>query len=540
MNPNPPQTLTRLLTERAATDGVALYDRDLPVSYPELLDRSARLATGLRSLGVGPGDRVAVWLPNVTAWLECLFACARLGAIALATNTRFRSAELADIVGRSGAKVLLTWPEFDRTDFAGVLAGCPAESLRGLSAIIAYDERPGAGPAGALPGLPLAIPVHRHADLLRLEPMADDAAAPDAGCAIFTTSGTTKAPKFVLHDQRTLVSHAFDVVRGWGIDGESSMLLAPPLCGVFGVANAMAMLAAGRPFAMMPAWDAVQAAAMIDAHRVTHFNASDDAIAQLLAQNDRTPAFPSVRFAGFAAFNPAQADIVERAQARGLTLLGLYGISEIQALFSRHSETDPIELRKPGGGFPVSPLARVRATDPATRQVLPHGEAGELEFLAPSSRMVEYFGNPEATREAILDGGWYRSGDLGHTCEDGRFVFLARLGDSLRLGGFLVSPQEIEESVQEVPGIFECQVVGATTGGALRPVAFVRMQPGATLDEAAVIAHVGARLARYKVPVRVFAIDAFPVTDGANGTKIQKTRLRDMAQSMLDGAEARP
>lgn len=538
MNPNPPPTLTRLLTERAATGGVALYDRDLPVSYVELLDRSARLANGLRSLGVEPGDRVAVWLPNVTAWLECLFACARLGAIALATNTRFRSAELADIVGRSGAKVLVTWPEFDRTDFAGVLAGCPAESLRGLSAIIAYDERPGAGPAGALPGLPLAIPVHRHADLLRLEPMTGDAAALEAGCAIFTTSGTTKAPKFVLHDQRTLVSHAFDVVRGWGIDDESSMLLAPPLCGVFGVANAMAMLAAGRPFAMMPAWDAVQAAAMIDAHRVTHFNASDDAIAQLLAQNDRTPAFPSVRFAGFAAFNPAQADIVERAQARGLTLLGLYGISEIQALFSRHRESDPIELRKPGGGFPVSPLARVRATDPATRQVLPHGEAGELEFLAPSSRMVEYFGNPEATREAILDGGWYRSGDLGHTCEDGRFVFLARLGDSLRLGGFLVSPQEIEESVQEVPGIFECQVVGATTGGALRPVAFVRMRPGATLDEAAVIAHVGARLARYKVPVRVFAIDAFPVTDGANGTKIQKTRLRDLAQSMFDGAEA--
>lgn len=236
MKPNPPPTLTRLLTERAATGGVALYDRELPVSYLELLDRSARLATGLRSLGVGPGDRVAVWLPNVTAWLESLFACARLGAIALATNTRFRSAELADIVGRSGAKVLITWPEFDRTDFAGVLAGCPAESLRGLSAIVAYDERSGAGPAGELPGLPLAIPVHRHADLLRLEPMAGDAAAPEAGCAIFTTSGTTKAPKFVLHDQRTLVSHAFDVVRGWGIDGESSMLLAPPLCGVFGVA----------------------------------------------------------------------------------------------------------------------------------------------------------------------------------------------------------------------------------------------------------------------------------------------------------------
>ncbi|HWS74668.1 MAG TPA: AMP-binding protein, partial [Quisquiliibacterium sp.] len=329
----------------------------------------------------------------------------------------------------------------------------------------------------------------------------------------------------------------FDVVRGFDIDEASTMLLAPPLCGVFGVANALAMIAAGRPFLMMPAWDAARAARMIDEHRATHMNATDDAIAQLLAQTERTPAFPTLRFIGFAAFNPSLADIVEQAQARGLTILGLYGISEIQALFARNREDDPIGLRRNGGGFPVSPLARVRARDPESGRVLPHGEDGELEFLAPSSRMVEYFGNPEATREALLEGGWYRSGDLGHTCEDGRFVFLARMGDSLRLGGFLVSPLEIEECVQLAPGVLDCQVVGVTTGGALRPVAFVRLQPGAALDEAAVVAHVAGRLARYKVPARVFAVDAFPVTEGSNGTKIQKTRLREMAQALI-GAQA--
>lgn len=531
-----PQTLTALLAERARSGALALFDRDRAVGYAELLDESARLAAGLRSLGVGPGDRVAIWLPNLTAWLAAFFACARLGAIALATNTRFKSAELADIVGRSGARVLITWPGFDRTDFAGVLAACPPESLAGLDAVVCYDEPTADGTpraAPSIPGLPARLPLHRYADLLAHPPLADDAARPDAGCAIFTTSGTTKAPKFVLHDQRTLISHGFDVVAANGIDASSAMLLAPPLCGVFGVANAMAMFAAGRPFAMTPAWDAAQAARMIDAHRVTHLNASDEAIAQLLEQNDRTPAFPSLRFVGYAAFNPALADIVERAQARGLTVLGLYGISEIQALFSRNREDDPIEVRKLGGGFPVSPLARVRARDPETGQVLAHGQDGELEFLSPSSRMVEYFGNPEATREAILDGGWYRSGDLGHTCDDGRFVFLARMGDSLRLGGFLVSPQEIEDCVQQLAGIAECQVVGVTAAGGLRPVAFVRLEPGARLDETAVIVHVGARLARYKVPTRVFAIDAFPVTEGANGTKIQKTRLRDMAAALI-------
>lgn len=529
-----PDTLTALLEQRVRTDAVALFDRERAVGYAELLDESARVAAGLRALGVGRGDRVAIWLPNLSAWLACFFACARLGAIGLAVNTRFRSAELADIVGRSGAKVLVTWPGFDRTDFVGVLGGCPPAALSGLAAVVAYSE-PGEPAARPLP-LPQGLPVHPYSDLLGHPPLREDAAAPDAGCAIFTTSGTTKAPKFVLHDQRTMVAHAFDVVSAFEIDEASSMLLAPPLCGVFGVCNAMAMIAAGRPFVMTPAWDAAQAARMIDAHGATHMNASDDAIAQLLAQNDRTPAFPTLRFVGYAAFNPALGDIVERARARGLVVLGLYGISEIQALFSRNRTDAPVEHHKQGGGYPVSPLARVRARDPESGRVLPHGEDGELEFLAPSSRMVEYFGNPQATAEAILEGGWYRSGDLGHTCEDGRFVFLARMGDSLRLGGFLVSPAEIEECVQQAPGVLDSQVVGVTTGGALRPVAFVRLRPGAALDEAAVIGHVASRLARYKVPVRVFAVEAFPVTEGANGTKIQKGRLREMAQAMLASA----
>jgi fatty-acyl-CoA synthase len=283
---------------------------------------------------------------------------------------------------------------------------------------------------------------------------------------------------------------------------------------------------------MMPAWDARYGAELIARHRISHLNATDEAIAQLLALHDRTPAYPSLRFVGYAAFNPALSDIVERAEARGMTLIGLYGISEIQALFARQSETAALAQRRLAGGRPVASSARVRARDPGSGEVLAHDQAGELEFHCPS-RMVGYFGNPQATAEAVDGEGWYRSGDLGYTTADGGFVFLTRLGDSLRLGGFLVSPGEIEDCVQTAPGIDGCQVVGVTTGGALRPVAFVTLREGASLDEAAVVAHVGARLARYKVPVRVFALDAFPVTEGTNATKIQKHRLRDLALERL-------
>jgi fatty-acyl-CoA synthase len=529
-----PQTLPGLLAARASVATPALIDRDRLVAYAQIADESRRVAAGLSQLGVAAGDRVALWLPNVPAWLSVFFACAELGAIAVAVNTRFRSRELADIVSRSGCKVLVFWPGFARADFAAVLAGCEARALSRLDHIVVYGE------AGeSIPETVARRPAVPYALLAASPPLGRSAAHPDAGCAIFTTSGTTKAPKFVLHDQKTLVGHAFDVVRGFGLGPASVTYLAPPLCGVFGACSALAAIAAGRPLVMTPAWDAKEALRQIDAHRVTHFNATDDAVAQLLDQTPRTPVLPTVRFVGYAAFNPAQDDIVARAGARGLKLVGLYGISEIQALFARQDEKASLKERMLAGGHPVNAAARVRARDPESGAVLPHGESGELEFLAPGSRMVEYFGDPGATAAALTQDGWYRSGDLGYTQAGGRFVYLTRMGDSLRLGGFLVSPLEIEGVVQEVEGIDGCQVVGVTVGttagSALKPVGFVTLKAGGKLDETAAIRHVASRLAKYKVPVRLFAIDAFPVTEGTNATKIQKHKLRDLAQARIAG-----
>jgi fatty-acyl-CoA synthase len=368
-----------------------------------------------------------------------------------------------------------------------------------------------------------------------MEPLPASTAHADAGCAIFTTSGTTKAPKFVLHDQKTLIGHALDVVHGFGLHERSVSFLAPPLCGVFGACNALAAMAAGRPLVLMPSWDAAEAVDQISRHGVTHLNATDDAIAQLLAATPLTPALPSVEFVGYAAFSPALDTIVEAADARGLKLVGLYGISEIQALFARQDHHAGIAERKLAGGRPVNAEARVRARDPESGRILAHGESGELEFLAPGSRMVEYFGDWQATAGALADDGWYRSGDLGYTQPDGRFVYLTRMGDSLRLGGFLVSPLEIEAVVQEVKGVDGCQVVGVLQGPALKPVGFVTLKPGGVLDEEAALVQVAAKLARFKVPVRLFQIDAFPVTEGTNANKIQKHKLRDLAQVRMKG-----
>jgi fatty-acyl-CoA synthase len=174
----------------------------------------------------------------------------------------------------------------------------------------------------------------------------------------------------------------------------------------------------------------------------------------------------------------------------------------------------------------------VRARDPASGAIQPHGIAGELELKVPSC-MVGYFGDEAATRAAFTDDGFLRTGDLGYSTADDAFVFLARLGDALRLGGFLVSPEEIEDVLQEHSSVSAAQVVGVDTPAGTRAFAFVMVKPGARCDEAVLIDHCAQRLAKFKVPVRVAPIDAFPVTPGANATKIQKSKLRERAQAFL-------
>jgi fatty-acyl-CoA synthase len=510
-------------------DAPALIDRDRPVSYAVLADESARLAAGLASLGTRAGDRVALWLPNLPAWLATFFACGRLGAIAVSVNTRFRSHELADILQRAGCKAIVFWPGFRSIDFAGILAGCDRSALGALAHVIAYDEA-----GGALPDRIHDRPVVGYRALAAAAPMTADEGRPESGCVIFTTSGTTKAPKFVLHDQRTVVRHADDVARGFGYDApDAVVLVTAPLCGVFGFTNAMGALAAARPLVMFPTFDAEESAQAVLRHRVTHTHASDEMIGRMLEAVPGTPAFPSARFFGYAAFAPAYADLPRRAEARGLAVVGLYGMSECHALMARQSESAPLPGRALGGGKPVAPETRVRARDPETGTIQPHGVAGELEIKAPSC-MVGYYNDEAATRAAFTDDGFLRTGDLGYSTEEGGFVFLARLGDALRLSGFLVSPAEIEDVLQTHPSVAGAQVVGVETpGGGTKAFAFVILAPGAAFDEREVMAHCAGRIAKFKVPVHVQPIGAFPVTPGANATKIQKAKLRELAQAAL-------
>ncbi len=516
--PDYPRTLAALLAWSGRDAAApAVTDAAGTLHWRAFQDRVLRVAAGLRAGGVGPGARVALWLPNSNAYLAAIFACARLGALAIHINTRFRLAEVGSILRRSRAIALVTEWGFSPADFPAIFAALPPEDRAALRCVFGLSA--GVTELVGLPVLPL------------------DGAAPDAGpeeatgttpCLTFTTSGTTSGPKLVLHDQQTIAGHAVDVALHVGLDAADAVLLgAVPFCGTFGNAAAMATIAGGAHVVCLAQFDGETAAKLICRHRITHVIGGDDMFGRIAAVAAGRP-FQSVRFAGFAAFHSSAAASIAAAETVGMQPRGLYGSSEVQALFSI-SEGDN---RRLGGGVPVSKRARLAVRDPETGRTLPPGASGELWIDAPS-RFIEYLENPAATKRAIDADGMFRTGDLGRLAGAG-FVYEARLGDAMRLGGFLVSPEEIEAVIQVQPGVAGVQVVAASgREGDAVTVAFVRPADGAVLDEGALRSRCLQQLARFKVPERIVLVDAFPIVDSPNGPKVQRVRLREMAEALL-------
>ena len=525
------ETLSALLervTEEVGDAPALIYGGET-WSYTALLNRSRRAASALAALGIGRGDKVALWLPNVPAYPALYFALGRLGAVAVAVNTRFRALEVADILSRSGAKALAMWPGFKDIDFAGLLAEIGEGPLAGLERVLVYDES-----EAPVPKQVAGKPVTAVSALFGAPPLVEDRATPADPCNIFTTSGTTSKPKFVLHGQGPVTRHARDCVSAFGWDRPGAVSYqATPVCGVFGFSTMMATLAAAAPNVLTPLFTPGEAADAVRRHRVTHFMGTDDMYAGMLALREEPEPFPSLRLCGYALFNPTLEDFETKTLARGVPLIGLYGMSEVGALMAVQKIDAPLEDRLAGGGYPVAPEAVVRVRNVETGELCPPGVSGEVEMRCPSL-FLRYDGNPEATAAAMTEDGFLRTGDAGRMRPDGSFVYEARMGDTLRLAGFLTAPSEIEAHVETHPSVAGCQVVGVATPRGPRAFAFVRPADD-SYDETALLGWCRETMANYKVPVRAAPIDAFPVTHSANGTKIQKAELRRMAEA-LEGA----
>jgi fatty-acyl-CoA synthase len=499
-------SLQSLIGSEAAADPAFVFD-GTPVSRAEFSGMVAQTTAWLAAQGIGKGDVVAVWLVNRVEWVALLYAAARLGAVVAAVNTRYRSAEVAHLLKLSGAKLLVVEAAFRSIDFAAILSDIAKDELPALQklAVVGADAILAQWPcirfdAFDKPHPPAPVP-------------EDDA---DLPVLLYTTSGTTKGPKLVAHSQRTLVTHANSVAKALQLSPQRHALLAMlPFCGTFGMTSLLGFIAAGATVHVLDAFEAAPALKILSEQKITHAFGSDEMFRRILALTDAQQPFQHLEVCGFAAFQPGWRELAAEAEARGLPLFGLYGSSEVQALFSIARPSDAFADRIEGGGWPMSPEAKV---------------PGEIEISAPS-RFLGYFNNPDATRDAITADGFFRTGDIGRL-RDGAFVYETRAGDAMRLGGFLVAPGEIEDELKSCAGVADAQVVAVDLKGQARCVAFV-IPAGTSPQQDVLTARLRERLAGYKVPARIYVVDAFPVTDSANGVKIQRAKLRTMAMERI-------
>ncbi|WP_151448664.1 AMP-binding protein [Lacisediminimonas profundi] len=510
----------------APAEAVCMHIQGRNVSYGTVRDQALRIAQGLRDAGIRRGDTAALWLPNLPEWLSIAWACARIGVNVLPLNMRYGTREVGDFLSRSRASALFYMPGYRGLRYDETLCNVEPERLSTLRITVAAGPRDAEKSLAGVQALGLD-------ELLRNHPCKTEDGQAEDRAIVFASSGTTSLPKLICHLQRSVARHARDVDAAFHIGQQSRVLLAVPFGGAFGYTIAVGALAAHATLVVQEQFDPAEAADLLASQQATHMFGTDDMIDKLLTAAGPDARFPALQVYGHANFTPALgATLPAKAAAHGVPLRGCYGLSEAMALFATQPEDGTPERRAMSGGIPVCPQGKVRVRSLETGQLLAPGESGEIEIFSPNLT-VGYLGDDAATKKAFCEDDFLRTGDLGYMMDDGGVILLSRIGDVLRIGGYLVNPLEIEETVLALCGAAACQVIALDANKSVRPVAFVIGKPGYVHDERAIIEGCRNRLATYKVPIRVFEVPDFPVTDSPNGKKVRKNVLKDMAIELI-------
>jgi malonyl-CoA/methylmalonyl-CoA synthetase len=343
--------------------------------------------------------------------------------------------------------------------------------------------------------------------------------ADDDLAALLYTSGTTGRSKGAMLTHRNLASNALALVDAWGFTDADVLLHVLPLYHVHGLFVAFnTVLLAGARLLFLPRFDAAQALALLP--RVSAMMGVPTYYTRLLAQDGLSAASCAGVRLFVSGSAPLLEDTFQQFEARtGHRILERYGMTE-----TGMSTSNPLRgERRPGTvGLPLAGV-ELRVADDGGR-VLGPGEIGGLEVRGPNV-FKGYWRMPEKTAEEFREDGFFVTGDLARIGEDGYVAIVGRAKDLIISGGLNVYPKEIESVIDDLPGVVESAVIGLPHpdfGEAVSAV--VVAEPGAEVDEEAVIAAVRSRLASFKVPKRVWLASSLP--RNAMG-KVQKKALRD-------------
>jgi fatty-acyl-CoA synthase len=489
-----------------------------------------RLARGLIGLGVAPGEKVALWMVNRPEFIEAMFAVMKIGAVLVPINTRFRTDDLAYVLGQSDASTLIIAERSGPVDYldmvkalAPSLSGGAAREARfpKLRRVIAVGDAPG---AETLHWRAVQTAGDR-VDAAALRARAE-AVDPDGTAFFMYTSGTTGFPKGAMH-AHAIVRNVTDRAFRMAITPADVILMYLPLFHLFGFSEgALMSMATGARQILTETFDPAQSLALVEQERVTILHGFDSHFKELLEAYERGPRdVASIRTGILATGMSSSVPIARKArQVLGRFLSG-YGMSEFGVGVSLSALDSTEEQCTEASGFPA-PGYEVRIVDPSSGREQPPEVAGEI-LVRSYMTMQGYYGKPDATAQALDRDGWVHTGDMGVMRTDGHLRFMGRYKDMLKIGGENVDPMEVEAFLMSHPAINLAAVVSFPDARLAEVgVAFVKREPGCPLTDGDVLAHCKGRIASFKIPRHVVFVDDFPMTSSG---KIQKVKLREEA-----------
>ncbi len=479
-------------------------------TYADCAAQAGALAAGFAAQGIGPGDRIVLFVDNRPEFVFVLLALQRLGAIVVPVGVREQRPGLAYIVRQCGAIGIVA----DAALAARLPDAAEVTELR-LRVLVTDPSLP---PAGRLPG---AVDL---ADLLRAGSAVPSAAvARDTDTAVILyTSGTTGHPKGAMLTHTNIVHSVLHYQACMKLGGGERAALAVPASHVTGLIAIIAtMLQVGGAVVIVPAFKAEAFIALMAAERVTHTMMVPAMYNLCLLQPGFASADLDAWRIGSYGGAPMPVATIDALNARlpGLTLLNAYGATET---------TSPVTMMPMGCtrdhadtvGVPL-PAADIRVMDDDGVE-LPPGETGELWIAGPMV-VPGYWANPEATAASFTAGHWH-SGDLGSVDDQGYVRIFDRKKDMLNRGGFKIYSVEVEHVLMAWPGMVEAAIIGIPCPVLGERVHAVVYAPGVAPDDAALRRHCAERLADYKVP-ETWQWRTEPLPRNANG-KVMKRLLR--------------
>ncbi|MEA9986337.1 MULTISPECIES: long-chain-fatty-acid--CoA ligase [Subtercola] len=502
---------------------VALEFFGAETTYRELGEQIERAAEGLRKLGVEHGDRVALVLPNCPQHIVAFYAVLRLGAIVIEHNPLYTPRELRHQFEDHGAAVVIAWDKVCDT-----VQKMPADlAVKHLISVDLTEAMPlhtrlalrlpvkKARDARAALHAPVrgTIPWHTLLENRRIKQSRPRPAVSDIALLQYT-SGTTGTPKGAMLTHLNLHVNALQG-RAWLpqlTEGTEVVYGVLPMFHAYGLTLCLTFsMSAGARLVLLPRFDVDLVLQAAKKHPPTFLPAVPPIYQRLAAgAHERGVDLSGIRFAISGAMNLPVATVELWESVTGGLLVEGYGLTE----------TSPVALANPVGpsrrpgtiGVPF-PNTEIRIVDPEnTSNDRAVGEAGELLIRGPQV-FAGYWQKPDQSREVLIEGGWFRTGDIVSIDADGFVSVVDRIKELIITGGFNVSPSEVEDAVRQHRSVKDVAVVGLPgSGGGEDVVAAVVLNPGASLDEKAIRDFSREHLTAYKVPKRVVVLDELPTS----------------------------